>query len=262
MLQYFRIAVPGKVKVVLIPALRFEVKDRMKKIFASAVFFVMAILSGYSYTRIYPVYGKIYTWNEEEIDGNEYKETTFEEVAEIHDRAVENRNVDSLRGLKFKTKCHVTDIFKVPSTNWKHLALYSEGRTMYNFLVPNGFLFPDYALFESIEVYYYYEVFINGTVERKDVGFEILPDARFVGFHYVAADNLRLRDTPSLDSEKTGLILKGDTVKILEVGQEEKIDRIKSAWVKVRTGDGKEGWSFGGYLTDGEIYFEKYPWEK
>lgn len=79
-------------------------------------------------------------------------------------------------------------------------------------------------------------------------------DVRFAGLRYVAADNLRLRENPSLDSDKTGLILKGETVTVLEVGEKETIDSMESVWVKVRTTDGKEGWSFGGYLTDGNIY--------
>lgn len=234
----------------------------MKKLLSFTVCFLIAIFSAHTTEyRVYPAYGKIYSSNKTEIDKNEYREVTFREFYEITENAKKNRKVDSLRDLKFKTKCHVTSIEKVYGTQWKRLTLYCDGEKLRDFLAPNGALFPDNAMFESIEVYYYFHVYSDGSLEREDFGFEILPDARFVGLNYVAADNLRLRDKPSLDSEKTGLILKGESVTVLEVGQEEKIDRIKSSWVKVRASDGKEGWSFGGYLTDGEIYFEKYPWE-
>ncbi len=233
----------------------------MKKVLMFIFFSIFAASFFYSQYRTYPAYGKIYTINDSEVDRKQFKEVTFDEVNEIYDTAIKTENTDSLRNIKFKTKCHITSISKVHSTNWKKLTLYCNGTSLYDFLVPKGYLLPDTALFESVEIYYYFVVYIDGTVERKDFGIEFLLDGRFAGFRYKAADNLKIRETPSLDSEKIGLISKYENVTILEVGQKEIIDRIESVWVKVRTDDGKEGWSFGGYLTDGYLYFQKYSWE-
>ncbi len=231
----------------------------MKKNILVAIIFMM-MCSVYSETKVYPAYGKIYA-SFDNIDRSEYKEVTFQEAYEIHDKALESGNVEMLRSLKFKTKCHITSARKVHGTNWQYLSLYCDGKEMYDFQVPKANLFLYSGKFEGIEVYYHYAVYVDGTVERKDDGLEILKDIRFPGMRYVAADNLKIRKNPSLDSEKIGLILKNEFVTVLKTGEKVQIDRMESAWVKVRTKDGKEGWSFGGYLTDGKEYILKYPWE-
>ena len=106
--------------------------------------FFFVIFSIHSEYRVYPAYGKIYSVDDSnEIDRNQYREVTFQEADEIYDNAIKNRKTDSLRDMKFKTKCHITSITKIPSANWKNLSLYCDGKRRDNFIVPKGYLLPD-----------------------------------------------------------------------------------------------------------------------
>jgi len=66
---------------------------------------------------------------------------------------------------------------------------------------------------------------------------------------YVAAsDGLRLRATPDLKGEKITTIGNGAKVKVIEQGAIVEIDGLKSNWYRIEFA-GKQGWVFGGYLT-------------
>ena len=54
-----------------------------------------------------------------------------------------------------------------------------------------------------------------------------------------------------LSARKIALMKKNDVAEVLEVCAKEKIDGIDSAWLRIRTENGVEGYSFGGFLTNG-----------
>jgi hypothetical protein len=65
---------------------------------------------------------------------------------------------------------------------------------------------------------------------------------------HITVNNLRVRKTPSLSADTISILGKGTFVQILEIGQEEIIDGIKSGWVKIMSDTGYQGWCFSGYL--------------
>lgn len=72
---------------------------------------------------------------------------------------------------------------------------------------------------------------------------------------YAGVDQLRVRDLPSLKGRVLVELLEGDTLYFLNA---ETIRRTKltlrdktynAPWIKVRTKDGKEGWTYGGAVV-------------
>jgi hypothetical protein len=62
-------------------------------------------------------------------------------------------------------------------------------------------------------------------------------------------DRVRIRGLPGLSGEILGIVNRGDKVKILETGAEkQKIGDLESAWYRIRTEAGTEGWVFGAYV--------------
>lgn len=62
-------------------------------------------------------------------------------------------------------------------------------------------------------------------------------------------EGLRVRNTPSLNAEKIGLLEYQETVNVLSIDNEDVIiDGIKSKWYKIKS-EKCEGYVFGGYLT-------------
>lgn len=136
--------------------------------------------------------------------------------------------------------------------------LYADGSyTLEN--CSEGASFPEkMPVFTNIKVYYhltYGKVWIDSYID----GWEVVDDVRNIGQDYIATDNLKIRAEPSLEAKQIGLLKKDEQAEIQEVGEKVTIDGIESAWVKVRTQEGKEGWCFAGYLTDGKEYRET-PW--
>lgn len=64
-------------------------------------------------------------------------------------------------------------------------------------------------------------------------------------------EGLRVRNKPSLQAEKIGLLKYQETVRCIKIEKESvTIDGIKSNWYKVKsTETNLEGYVFGGYLT-------------
>ncbi len=66
----------------------------------------------------------------------------------------------------------------------------------------------------------------------------------------IKASSLRIRETPDLDGKVIAAIPKGEIVEILWEGQLfEKIDLKYDTWMKIKTKDGKVGFSYAGYMT-------------
>ena len=62
-------------------------------------------------------------------------------------------------------------------------------------------------------------------------------------------DNLRFRNTPTLEEEKFKTFLKkGEKLKLLDKGNTETIKGVKGTWVKVETESVEVGWCFDAYL--------------
>ena len=190
------------------------------------------------------------------FDESKYKEITVSEEEKL----------ESLKGLWLKSKCHIVlNSYDEddPDLQTRNLRFFGDGKTFFGFWGADGNTFPnEIPLFTSLIVYYHFEEtsFRNETVFFCIIdGWRIVDDVRFVGQKYIATDSLKIRSEPNLAAEKIGLLKKGEKVTIQEAGEKVTIDGIESAWVKVRTQEGKEGWCFAGYLTDGTEYKTK-PW--
>lgn len=109
--------------------------------------------------------------------------------------------------------------------------------------------------FTAIELYIRHASVNAGSWYSVD-GWEVWDYARFPGQKYIATDALKIREAPSLSAKQIGRLVKDERATVIEVGEDVTIDGIESAWVKVRTKDGAEGWCFAGYLTDGKEYRE------
>jgi hypothetical protein len=68
------------------------------------------------------------------------------------------------------------------------------------------------------------------------------------GKTYRTAEVLRLRTSEDRNSELIMEMPVNTVVHVLETGTKGSIDNITASWVKVRLGNGTEGWCFGGYL--------------
>jgi hypothetical protein len=66
----------------------------------------------------------------------------------------------------------------------------------------------------------------------------------------VRVNNLRLRETPSLDGKIIRLLKEGEIIVLIEKnGKEELIQGDKGFWVKVKTKQNETGWCFDAYLS-------------
>jgi uncharacterized protein (DUF433 family) len=75
------------------------------------------------------------------------------------------------------------------------------------------------------------------------------PIERFViGDNYTVTENLRLRNDGNLSAQLIRLLIEGEQVTVLEIGNEQTIQGLTSNWVRVRLSDDTEGWCFGGFL--------------
>lgn len=192
------------------------------------------------------------------IDTNQYKEILLSEE--------EKMDLKSLINKKFKSKCHIVfnsydaDDSDVQSRN---LRFFSDDENIFGFWGADGKTFPDdIPLFTSLLVYYHCEETSfrhESVIVRIIEGWEVVDEIRFVGQKYIATDNLKIREYSSLSAKQVRRLSKEERLTVIEVGEKTAIDGIESAWVKIQTKDGKSGWCFGGYLTDGKEYKEK-PW--
>jgi hypothetical protein len=65
-----------------------------------------------------------------------------------------------------------------------------------------------------------------------------------------ADDNVRIRESYGLDSKVIGKIDKGESILAVErTAKSYSIDGKQSCWLKIVTGDGTAGWSFGAFYT-------------
>ncbi len=62
-------------------------------------------------------------------------------------------------------------------------------------------------------------------------------------------DNLRFRESATMDGKVIRILNKSEKLKLLENGAEATINDIKGAWKKFETEKGETGWCFDGYLV-------------
>ncbi len=206
----------------------------------------------------------------EDLDINKCYEGSFAEskkVMEILLDAEDFYNYDDSPKVFFKTKCHFTNADEeTEGFFW----FYNDGEKVIGQDISpydNQYYFPiDMPSFTPIELYYHYDFWFADSEDESEIyfalvidGWKVLDDVRFSGQKYIATDNLKLRSGQSLNAEQVGKIKQDESVTVLETGSPATIDGIESAWVKIQTEEGLEGWCFAGYLTDGTEYNSK-PW--
>ncbi|MBR0494558.1 MAG: SH3 domain-containing protein [Treponema sp.] len=199
----------------------------------------------------------------ENLDKENCREVSESESKAICKNADEDGNQAEILSTIFKTKCHFTH---ADEENRDSYHFYNDGET---FSVHDNspaeaseLNFPlDMPPFTALELYYHYpEDSMDGRIYtdyRILDGWKVVDDIRFVGQQYIATDSLKIRSEQSLNSEQIGRVIKDELVTIIEIGGNTVIDDIESAWVKIQTKDGLEGWCFAGYLTDGTEYHTK-----
>ena len=183
-----------------------------------------------------------------------YEMKTLGDAYETAQRSYER----GICGEHFKSYCHFRNQF-----DW------SNGGTQGRFYGDDSYLAGDFTKgvpfpkdippFTSLIIYYHFEAPYYAIFPYID-GWEVVNEARFVNQKYIATNNLKIRESPSLSAKQIGRLVKAERATVIEVGEDVTIDGIESAWVKVCTKDGAEGWCFAGYLTDGTEYREK-PWK-
>ena len=193
------------------------------------------------------------------FDESKYKETTVSEDKKNCEEVFIGK-IKQLDGQRLKTKCHICMIDNLEFT----LVFYGDGERFPITWFDVDYFPDEMPLFTPLEIYYHHEAYYHEYYKEwyyRNVldGWCVLDDIRFVGQKYIATDALRIRKSPSLSAEQVGRLSKDERATVIEVGEKVTIDGIESAWVKVRTKDGAEGWCFAGYLTDGTEYREK-PW--
>ena len=186
------------------------------------------------------------------FDESKYKETTVSEDKKNCDDFFNGKKMQ-LDGQRLKIKCHYCLFNHFDAL----FVFYSDGERISIFM-GNAFFPNKMPPFTPLEIYYHHEVYGKNTSNVLD-GWEVWDYARFPGQKYIATDALKIREAPSLSAKQIGRLVKDERATVIEVGEDVTIDGIESAWVKVRTKDGAEGWCFAGYLTDGTEYREK-PW--
>ena len=221
----------------------------MKKLFL--IFAAAVVLSSVAFAQASARSGFI-----DGFDESKYKETTVSEDKKDFEEVSKNNSRDKIKefdGQRFKIKCH----FRYFNDFDGEFAFYSDGE---RFSIPMSGDVPfsdDMPHFTPLEIYYHHEASKSGKEwwYRNNIdGWRVLDDIRFVGQKYIVTDALRIRKSPSLSAEQVGRLSKDERATVIEVGEDVTIDGIESAWVKVRTKDGAEGWCFAGYLTDGTEY--------
>ena len=200
------------------------------------------------------------------FDESKYEPIWISSIERIENEAYKAGVYESALGMAFKSQGHLVlnEYDKDdPDIQMRNLRFFGDGEYCFGFWA-DGKSFPDdMPLFTSVEIYY---SFVANRFRGEDVlicyidGWEVVDEARFVNQKYIATDALRIRKSPSLSAEQVGRLSKDERATVIEVGEDVTIDGIESAWVKVRTKDGAEGWCFAGYLTDGTEYREK-PWK-
>jgi len=183
------------------------------------------------------------------FDKSKYKEMTLKEFCDVCFKS------DS--DIFAEVKCHFQRIDReYTESGIKEFHCYGDG-------ISDGFaskLIPsNIPPFTAIELYIRRASVNAGSWYSVD-GWRVVDEARFVNQKYIATDALKIRESPSLSAKQIGRLFKGARATVIEVGEDVTIDGIESAWVKVLTKDGAEGWCFAGYLTDGTEYREK-PWK-
>lgn len=179
------------------------------------------------------------------FDKSKYKEMTLKEFCDVCFKS------DS--DIFAEVKCHFQRIDReYTESGIKEFHCYGDGISdvFASKLIPSNI-----PPFTAIELYIRHA----GSWYSVD-GWRVVDESRFVGQKYIATDALKIREAPSLSAKQIGRLFKGERATVIEVGEDVTIDGIESAWVKVRTKDGAEGWCFAGYLTDGKEYREK-PWK-
>jgi uncharacterized protein YgiM (DUF1202 family) len=182
-------------------------------------------------------------------DKSEYQEISFTDAIK------QRNNGTDLNTLYCKTKCHLTLINWDDWTGWYQLVFYSNNDNISLILYKDRYSFDENTkLFSSFSIYYHFEGNMDNGFDSVLDYIEPNNEIRFVGTKYIATDTLRIRTAPSLNSEKIGVLKKGEVITITEIGNETTIDGINSIWAKIKTENGKTGWCFAGYLTDGNEY--------
>ena len=84
------------------------------------------------------------------------------------------------------------------------------------------------------------------------VPYEYIPESKEMikTMYTPTIDNLRFRETPTLDGKFIRMLNKGEQLELIEKGKEETISGTKGTWVKVKTEKGEVGWCFDAYLEE------------
>ena len=175
----------------------------------------------------------------QEVDLSQYREISLGEAAAIPKSEINE-------SLRFKTLAHFCDQGWY-SERATHIAVFqSTPGDSVNFQ-DDAPSFPKLRPFGLAWIYWRFVPYMGHYLEALDWVEPV--DRNFIeGVQYEAMENLRLRDSGSLSDNTVATIPKGNTVTVLEEEQQQTIDGIVSAWARVRTSEGTEGWCFGGYL--------------
>ncbi len=107
--------------------------------------------------------------------------------------------------------------------------------------------------FEILKKYKNESIFVifNKNVQEKLQKFR---ESKYVNISYeVNTDNLRFRESPTIDGKLIRMLKKGEMLEFIESGKEDTINGIKGTWIKVKTEQGEVGWCFDAYLTKFEF---------
>ena len=79
----------------------------------------------------------------------------------------------------------------------------------------------------------------------------ILAPNKYAKIYYLPTiDNLRFRESPTLNGKVIRILKKNDVLELIEKGKTETIKGVNGTWVKVKTDLGEEGWCFDAYLKE------------
>jgi hypothetical protein len=176
------------------------------------------------------------------IDISMYQEVSIREAHEIR---LNNRG----QTLYFKSIAHLSlahwnDVMGRYQTGWSQ-----DGNTVGGNYFSRDLL-NRIQLSQIAIIYYRFEIDATGGFRTILDRFEVQEMHFIINTRYMATVNLRLRDSGSLSGIAILTIPERSIFTVLEEGNIETIDGLRSVWVRVRLNDGTEGWCFGGYLSD------------
>lgn len=205
----------------------------------------------------------------ENLDKENCLKVSFGKSKKIMEKLQDDSNYSGNQKLQevfFKTKCHFS---RADEKNDDWYWFFSDGKLVEGFDASpydsQEYYFPiDMPSFTPIELYYHYSVYFDEDSGKYKVadydtviidGWKVLDAVRFVGQKYYVAGDLYIRSEPDMRSDVIAQMDGGSrevNVLVLESSN-------STAWIKIRTEDGVEGWCPAREITDGSYYKDK-PW--